>query len=558
MIRKKVYAKPPRCPREPEVDDESIAGSLAWAEEIRRREWRELMAWATTALQPKKKVSMAFKLKPKVFAKPRMNTPEQPLELPDEEAPKKNGQPKKSAPRLVLKANKVSTLKTKIKAAVAAGTTDDDEEPGVPTVTIRKGVTQRLARYASSSMLSVMKDLRSKFHNEMITGAGAVRAMGIGIPIPFALEWLLQSTVMPLGRIVQIVGKTGSNKSSLAIEFIRLMRMWEGVGYMFENESRFNAELALSILGHPAGSLDEVLGHIPCENMNDWQTKLQKVVEALIAKMQIKSKTNLKPLGCIYPVGLIVDSVMGKLTFESTKNIEDKGFAGRKHPDEALSITNFLKSFADKLTDYPFILFLVNHLKMKKIEGTNATERIKTGGELIGFQESIELECKKLGDIHNINPNKEASIDAGGNRLSIKCFKNSFGQTNRELQVDFRWEDKIINDVVYQHSYFDWAGALVNILIDYQTKRRGAVRDVVDIVQVGDKDRVASKRFKISQKEPVSRATLGKMIARDQDVRHKLRRLLGIKQYTAFQPGVDYYNLINSLRKQYEANADRE
>jgi hypothetical protein len=257
-------------------------------------------------------------------------------------------------------------------------------------------------------------------------------------------------------------------------------------------------------------------------------------------------------------VGLIVDSVMGKLTFESTKNIEDKGFAGRKHPDEALSITNFLKSFADKLTDYPFILFLVNHLKMKKIEGTNATERIKTGGELIGFQESIELECKKLGDIHHINPDKSASIDAGGNRLSIKCFKNSFGQTNREMHVDFRWEDKVIDDTVYQHSYFDWAGALVNILIDYQTKRRGAVRDVVDIVQVGDKDRVASKRFKISQKEPVSRARLGKMIAQDQDVRHKLRRLLGIKQYTAFQPGVDYYTLIQSLRKQYEANVDRE
>jgi hypothetical protein len=84
------------------------------------------------------------------------------------------------------------------------------------------------------------------------------------------------------------------------------------------------------------------------------------------------------------------------------------------------------------------------------------------------------------------------------------------------------------------------------------------VRDVVDIVQVGDKSKVASKRYKISQKEPVSRTHLGKLIARDQDVRHKLRRLLGIKQYTPFQPGADYYTMIKALKKKYEARVDRE
>lgn len=389
---------------------------------------------------------------------------------------------------------------------------------------------------------------RAMTGDPMTSLGGASLRQVLGIPIPLAMEWLIGANMFPLSKLIQIVGKTGSNKSSLGFEILRWLSQLEGIGLLFDVENKYNALLAASFLGYPQSEAEEVLGIVECHSCTDWQTKLLRRTEMFIERMLKKSKNNPKPCGDTFPIGLMVDSVVARLTEKAQEGVLERGYGDKKWADEAMSVTYFLKTYMTKLAATPFLLILINHLKLQKVEGTFAVEHKKGGGELIGFQEIIELELTRKRAFELCATQADEALDKGGNTINIACTKNSFGATHREVTVDLVWSRKTVNGEVRQFSRWNWGAALIDILQSYkQASAKRRLAEIVDITGDPDKGKYWSKRLKLTKDTAVDKATLGNMISRDIPLKRELRKLLGIREYAIVKPGISFRQQLKVL-----------
>jgi len=417
----------------------------------------------------------------------------------------------------------------------------------------------KIKNVAAAVLRGAIAAERAMTGDPMTSLGGASLRQVIGVPIPLAMEWLIGANMFPLSKLIQIVGKTGSNKSSLGFEIMRWLSQLDGFGMLFDVENKYNALLAASFLGYPQNESEEVLGVIPCHSCTDWQTKLLRRTELFIDTMLKKSKNNPKPCGDVFPIGLMVDSVVARLTEKAQDNVLERGYGDKKFADEAMSVTYFLKTYMSKLASMPFMLILINHLKLQKIEGTFAVEHKKGGGELIGFQEIIELELTKRRAFELCATQDDEALDKGGNTIRIACTKNSFGATGREVEVDLVWSRKTVEGEVRQLSRWNWGATLIDILQGYkQARAKRKIAELVDINGDPDKGKYWSKRFKQTKETAVDKATLGNLISRDKTLKRALRRLLGIREYAVIKPGISFAKQLKELgsRQAKEINAE--
>ena len=356
---------------------------------------------------------------------------------------------------------------------------------------------------------------------------GDTGGLVIGVPLPsLSFEYLLENTVLPFGRMTQILGKEGSCKSGLAMDMVRWVVVQSGgVGCLFENESKFSPDWALSIIGW---EYEKMLAVLPCRSMNDWQKRLLKTTRELQLAMDIKNG------GMLYPVLMIVDSIMGKSLEESQDRVTAAGFAGRDFAVEAASITKFMRAYPHRILEWPFHLVCINHLRPKMDPHTKTVDRDRAGGRGKEFQETFELEVSRVKDL------RTTKYDGLG--LKIKCYKNSLGSSRRTIPVEVRWWREEIpcrdNDWL-QVTEWCWDASTVDMLASLVDSEKARVRDVIDISVSGN--RGYSKRLGVKSSEPISKAELGKMIHSDPVLMAELRRALGIKVRDVFKPGVDYF-----------------
>jgi hypothetical protein len=382
---------------------------------------------------------------------------------------------------------------------------------------------------------------RKEFSDKNICAAGDANKIVIGLPLPsLALEFLIQNTVWPLGRFTQIVGKHGTCKSALTFEMMRWFKNAMGLAYLFENETKYSPDLALSIIGYPESSEDEILAHIPCDSVDDWQSKLQTMVK------WCKEQMLKKEIGKKFPVLFVVDSLMGKLARESQEKIEKTGYADRSHPLEAMMINSFLKKIPQDIEEWPMCLVATNHLKPQKSEHGPQMERKIAGGAAPGFQETFEIEMSRDASA-KINQVDEGNFEVGGLKLILACKKNSLGETDRKIKASIKWvhrEDEATGDF-RQYTEWDWPTATVNLLTSYEGHRKERIDEVVHIGGSGNK--LYSKTYGIPSSDPVDPHTLGELIEADEEAKAKLRKLFGIKTRKVYQPGVDYHHQLAAI-----------
>lgn len=406
-----------------------------------------------------------------------------------------------------------------------------------------------VVRVSRGALLRHSLDLaRKEFGDKNICAAGDAGKIVVGIPLPsLAFEYLIQNTVWPLGRFTQIVGKHGTCKSALVFEMARWFKESQGLTYLFENETKYSPDWAPSIMGYADTPEDEVLAHIPCHSVDDWQAKLQTMIKFC------KDQMNLKEVGKIYPVMFAVDSLMGKLSAESQAKIEKEGYADRAHPHEALMINAFLKKIPQDIEEWPMCLVATNHLKPKKSETGAHMERHKAGGASPDFQETFEFEMSRDQNA-KINLVDEDGFEVGGIKLQIACKKNSLGETDRKIKAEVRWvhrEDPVTGEF-RQYTRWDWHAATVNMLDSFPSgHRKDRIQEIVHIGGNGNK--WYSKTFGISSSEPVTATELGKLIDENVEIKTELRKLFGIKTRKAFQPNVSYDKQLSELIKDVEA-----
>lgn len=421
-------------------------------------------------------------------------------------------------------------------------------------------------RFSSAALSGMLAAERKATGDPNIAALGESLEMVIGIEVPMAIEWLLGANMLPLSRVIQIVGKTGSNKSALAFEIVRWFRKAYGISHLLDVETKYNALLASSIIGY-FDKDDQALGIEPCESCTDWQTKLLRATKYLYYSMhgwdqstqndvpeelrELKRNKSFRPAGDCFPAAMVVDSVVAKLTEGAQNKVEKDGFGSKKFADEALSITYFLKTYTKWLQRMPMSLVLINHLKIEKPEGQQYTVRKKGGGTLIDFQETIEFDMTKVDGNEVGNTDDSEGIRQGYNVIRVKCTKNSYSDTNREMNVEIRWKTKHEEGNARQYTYWDWGGALVDILKSYkqpgQAKRIAAI---VDLSSDAGGTKWWSKRLGVDAKKPVSKTEIGKLISADLKLRKQLRKLFGIREYAVFKagPDVSYVKMIEKLR----------
>ena len=362
----------------------------------------------------------------------------------------------------------------------------------------------------------------------------------IGIRAPLAFEYLIAQDVFPLGLVLHLTGEEKSNKTSLLYEFFRWFRRSGGGGFLFQNESKFSPELLQSIVCPGESRQVAIVEHT--QAMEDWQEKLSWWVKR--EQKALDGTTQDPGPGRVIPMCFGVDSIAGKSTRAAQKDVASTGHGGKRFPDLAQGITDYMKGFVHELEDFPFALVLVNHVKQGMDEAGNAVRRT-SGGKAVPYQESIELECSvKKSNITSAGTgevDEEGNVDEGwdGMQLSIKCVRNSLGAHGRRIDTRMLWwQEEDENGDWYQVTQWDWGWSLVWLLHNIFTYQKGRMarrlkeRGVhIEALRVSDVENLAySKNLGMSRDDAVSWSRLGRMIEQDEDLSNRIRDALAIHE----------------------------
>jgi hypothetical protein len=296
-----------------------------------------------------------------------------------------------------------------------------------------------------------------------------------------------------------------------------------GFGNYIEVETKLSTDLLPSIIGYE--NSNRVLIDF-CDSVENWQQHVLFWIEAHKKKL---SGTDKEPgPGRTIPILMVVDSIMGKLSYESQERVSAQGYGGRAHPVEALSITQWMKTVPHMISNWPFTIVLNNHLKLGRDEN-GITERRTGGGKGTGFQESFELEMAV----------RKSHIQCAaweGRVLSLRCQENSFGPDGRRIDTRLLWNyepDPEVPGRVRQVSMFDWHWATVDMLTKLQGRDAAALEDVFHIKALTSSDvenTCWSSTMKVPAKSPLSWNDMGQAISKSPVVMESIRNALGIKR----------------------------
>jgi hypothetical protein len=402
----------------------------------------------------------------------------------------------------------------------------------------------------ASLVTANIESARKKFGHRGVFHGAETKDLVIGIPIPaLSFEFLIGQDVFPLGLVLQIVAKHGTGKSGLVAEFGRWFDLAGGLVTVNENETKFSPEWYESIMGSEL--FNDRLQLNRCDSVESWQEHMSHDI-ANYKKLLEGTKENPGP-GRTLPLLMAVDSVMGKMSIQSQDNVKKEGSAGRGFPVEALIISRYMRTVPQWLDGWPFAIVLVNHLSLRKNEDTNQEERHKAGGVLINFQESFELEMRKVG------PKKVESQDFEGFQVDISCEKNSFGPTHRQIRARVLWWEEPDEETgdYKQKTVWDWDWSTTHLLFsilngDRNVRLRKNLKDAGFHMEFKSPTALSasawSKTLGVSEKEALPWNEMGALIRQTPQVQDMLRQALRIKRRPLLQG--DYLEQMDKLAEE--------
>jgi hypothetical protein len=387
--------------------------------------------------------------------------------------------------------------------------------------------------------------MRDETGDDFVTNVGEARALLLGLPVPsLAFEYMLRMNILPLGKMMMLVGIEKVGKSGFFFEIVRWFRKHQGFGVLLEHESKFSADWASSIIGWDE---PDALTHVPCDSIEGWQKAMTKSVDWVKKEMigDPRRPKDVKP-GKTWPFVMGVDSIMGKSTDATQKKIDEAGHSQQHYANEAGRITDYMRFIPQKINRWPFFMVGVNHLKPSRDPDTGVPVRATAGGRGVQFQESLELE---LGWAKG---GRKASrirlVDREGMRIRISCENNSYAPAGRQITVTiWSWQEEYENALGQEDwrpvVVWDWHGATVQMLLNECANGTAtdakAIKEIVNIQKVSNQSLFYARALGISKSDPVPADVIGKMIYEDKEMMKDLRKILKIRTYAEFQPGVD-------------------
>jgi hypothetical protein len=391
----------------------------------------------------------------------------------------------------------------------------------------RKRAVQERIVSVDDALAAILDDARERFGEEKVYSGKESEARLVGLYLPaLSLRYFYQCNILPLSRMCLITGTQESCKSAYLYEHYRWFRCNGGKAYHVENESKDSDALRSSILNYDNNACDLLIS----DSLEDWQQYLSYLTNDKTVKAKLLGTKDAPGPGKVVPLAFGVDSLTAKASREIQAQMEERGHADRVHPIDAMKISSFLKYMPQRLVGWPFMFMAINHLKPTK-GPTGAIDYHTPGGYSIKFQETFEVRMQRIGD-----------IDSGDNGVLIKFTtqKNSLGPGRKSIQAAFRW---FFDEGGRQHSYWDWHSATIELL-DKGLKTsalRSACMDICDIrtKSAGGK-RAWSKALGITEGDALPYAALGQLLESKPEMIAALHKVLGVREYTVFKPGVDY------------------
>lgn len=391
-----------------------------------------------------------------------------------------------------------------------------------------------------------------------------------GIRIPFALEYLLNCNVLPLGVMIELLGEAGSNKTTLAYEFGRMIYSYEGWTEMFLTEGKISPDLISSIMGYvdecKAAGKEAPFMCFKSDSMEEWQRMTMERVGMALKLFSEGSTKHGSPKGAYQPIQYVVDSIMGQNLADTDSNVSSDGATGRRFAVEAGSLTTYLKAVQREIAKGPFLLTLINHAKPIP----PATQYMKTtynspGGKQVRFQATYRILLHKRSKQIKVEDESTSSLLYKGYSVELELLKSSLGEDTNKITVPYYWRylPCELTGRNRQRGTFGWNEALVGVLnqqihsnsdLTGGAKAKALVKlDAVVHYRHSRGDAYTSKTFGATDASPLTARQLGAKIQSEPEMIEGLRDLFGIKRYHVWDNATNFFQLQNTLTAQLTA-----
>lgn len=423
--------------------------------------------------------------------------------------------------------------------------------PGKPARVSKKKRDELKVRWNSDNRDQALDDMmdgmkmaaRQRFNADSVFGSSEdFSQVVVGIPLPcLALEYLTGNDVWPLSSLVQLSGKWGTCKSTLAYEVFRWFYEFGGRSVHLDTESKYNPQLCANVMRY--GDDDRAVIYNRCESLEDWQRRLEFYVSQFKAAM-LGTAAEPGP-GKVIPVVFGVDSLKAASSEERQEKIKKRGHGDRGFPIEALKNSDFLSGWKNQLDYWPFSLVLVNHLK-EKTDDLGRTHEYTPGGEIVSFLETYEIRT-------SVWSKRIANSQFEGVGVRLTCSKNSLAPTNRRVRSRFIWWTDLDDDgEPQQYHVWDWTWSTVAMIHEIMTTHKGPekqrLKDLGWAMEVkspsADIDCLASVPLLGMKKgDFLPWQEVGRMIHESPEAMSLLRKGLGVETRRTMSLGENYESI---------------
>ena len=367
-------------------------------------------------------------------------------------------------------------------------------------------------------------------------------AMLLGIPSPsLALSYGLGSNVIPLSRVMQLAGKTGSFKSAFAWDMVRIILevceqgadagiplIPESVQYN-ETENKAAPDFTRSILENRP-QYDGIYCLEEPKFMDDWMcnmTRKAKEWESLF-------DTAKGGPGWVIPLCLVVDSLVAAAPREEFDKLLKEGSLGRGYPLSANLLSKWAAMMPGLIGNRPILFIATNHLKDDIATQPGMLLQHVPGGRAFQHMESLEFHMSKMKDT--------VSAKLTGAVVKIKFQKNCLGDSRRTIEVPIQWAYDLDEEgKKRQWTMWDWPKASIDLLTAIEIKRPDIHKKVQKVLDLNvSTGRVWSSALGIPKESKVSVHEAGCILEENSGILDVLLPILGIRQGRFFLPGMDF------------------
>jgi hypothetical protein len=335
----------------------------------------------------------------------------------------------------------------------------------------------------SNFLLAAIEERQKKVGRDNLFSGKNAEELSVGLRLPaFCLMYLLDTNVLPLGKIIGLAGPPQSQKSSLGDEIARWIISAGGIVQCVENEGgKFSPTLKRHIVGE---GYDERYFIARASSLEEAQSHMSAHVKAYEGASDAEATSSLS--------GLLLDSMTGSDTDGMVEKQVKSGVAEPSVATLAKSWTTFLRSFSTRVAERPILTILINHLKTAIGPATfGPPPKYTPGGDAQRYHSSLYLYVKRIRSFTMdsiYQAGKAISQPTEVRRLVLKLDKSSLGADGRDIPVNFCWHYDATNT---PHIRFDWPAATAELIASRQDEvgtletSLGKLKELIDLEPVG-------------------------------------------------------------------------